>query len=143
MFLLLLQSSLFFTRAHNNKYWTFLLEFLVLPHAVFVAIVNANSLIFMFAYGFLGIFIITQMYGLGLSRDVKRILLALYIVSAVLIYAFVVGSIGKIQQVTWIPVLDYGVVIGLYLLYLGGSALWGGVQRLRAPALTEQTGNQP
>ncbi len=130
MFLLLLQSSLFFTRAHNNRIWTFILEILVLPHAVFVAAMNANTLIFMFAYGFLGIFVITQMHGLGLSTAVKRLMLALYLVSAVLVYVLIVGNIAKIQQITWIPVMEYGVVFALYLLYLGGSGLIHRIQQV-------------
>lgn len=133
MFLLLLQSSLFFTRMHNNRIWTFILEILVLPHAVFVAVVNANTLVFMFAYGFLGIFIITQMHGLGFSTAVKRLLLALYVISAFFVYAVVVGNVAKIQQITWIPVMEYGVVFGLYLLYLAGSGLIGTIQRLGKP----------
>src|SRR5262249_39192269 len=56
MFLLLLQSSLFFTGVHINKYWTFTQEILVLAHGTMVAIVNGNNLWPMFFFGFGGIF---------------------------------------------------------------------------------------
>ena len=37
-FMLMLQSSLFLTRSHLNKWWRLLLELMVAPHGVFVAI---------------------------------------------------------------------------------------------------------
>ena len=68
MFLLLLQGSLFFTRVHLNKYWMFFQEFTVLAHGTMVAVLQGNNLWPMFAFGFGGMFIITQMHGLGLSQ---------------------------------------------------------------------------
>jgi hypothetical protein len=71
----------------SNKYWTFTQEVLVLIHGTTVAIVNGNNLWPMFFFGFGGIFVITQMYGLNLKSWAKWTLLALYIVGAVLVYA--------------------------------------------------------
>ena len=71
MFLLLVQGSLFFTRAHLNRWWTVSLEVLVLAHGALVAAVAGNGLWPMFAFGFGAVFVITQMHGLGLSRGVR------------------------------------------------------------------------
>ena len=71
MFLLMLQGSLFFTRAHVNRWWTLALEVAVLAHGTLVAIMQGEGMWPMFAFGFGGIFVITQMHGLGWSRPVR------------------------------------------------------------------------
>lgn len=68
MFLLLTQSCLFFTRAHLNRWWTLSLELMVLFHGVTVAWMQGSESWAMFAFGLAGIFVVTQSYGLGLSR---------------------------------------------------------------------------
>jgi hypothetical protein len=68
MFLLLLQGSLFFTRIHTNRWWTVTQEVLVLAHGALVAVMQGNN--FWRMFGFWGMFVITQMHGLGLSRRV-------------------------------------------------------------------------
>ncbi len=72
MFLLLAQSVLLFNRAHLNKYWKFTLEAFVLLHGTLVAIYQGNMLWPMFAFGFGAMVILTQMYGLGLSKTVRQ-----------------------------------------------------------------------
>lgn len=114
MFLLMLQGSLFFTRIHINKYWTFTQEILVLAHGTMVAIMQGNGLWPMFFFGFGGIFIITQMYGLGLKNWMKWAFLLLYVAGAVLIYS---GSgPGHLWEIIAIPLIDYPAVIVLALL---------------------------
>ncbi len=75
MFLLLLQSSLFFTRYHTNRWWTMFLESLFVIHGALVAafIMNPGDHQFwsMFLFGGMAIFLITQLHGLGLSRSGK------------------------------------------------------------------------
>lgn len=114
MFLLMLQGSLFFTRIHMNKYWTFTQEILVLIHGTTVAVMNGNNLWPMFFFGFGGIFIITQMYGLNLKRWMRWTFLGLYIAGAVLVYS------GRGSHHLWeliaIPLIDYLAVIVLALL---------------------------
>jgi hypothetical protein len=66
-FLLLLQGTLFFTRIHVNKWWMFVQEIVVLAHGTIVAVVGGQRLWPMFMFGFAGIFIVTQMHGLGLK----------------------------------------------------------------------------
>jgi hypothetical protein len=118
--LLLLQGSLFFTRAHVNKYWTFFLEFTVLVHGTLVAVQQGNGIWPMFLFGFGGIFIITQMHGLGLSRLARGGLLTAYIAGALFIY----NSRGwdKLNEIIRIPIIDYlAVLILAGLFWLG---LW-------------------
>ena len=71
MFLLLLQGSLFMTRAHTNRWWTVSLELLVAVHGTLVAVMNSGpgGQWPMFLFGFLGVFVLTQMHGLGLGRS--------------------------------------------------------------------------
>ena len=51
MFLLMLQGSLFFTRAHVNRWWTLALEVAVLAHGTLVAIMQGEDMWPMFAFG--------------------------------------------------------------------------------------------
>ncbi len=127
MFLLILQSSLFFTRVHINKYWTFALEILVLFHGTLVAIFQGNDIWPMFFFGFAGIFVITQMHGLGLRPWLRWAFLAAYALGVPLAYGLM-GELGRIYQITFIPVTEYGVVFVIAgLIWLGTK----GVRRLR------------
>jgi hypothetical protein len=131
MFLLLLQGSLFFTRIHINRWWTFTQEVIVLIHGTLVAIMQGNDLWPMFAFGFGGIFIITQMHGLGLSRITRWLFLITYIASALWVYS----SRGweRLNEIIRIPAIDYLAVIILAALFGGG--LWiAKVIRSNAPA---------
>ena len=120
MFLLLLQSSLFYTRVHLNRYWTTSLEVIVLAHGALVAVMNGNGLWPMFAFGFGGIFVITQMHGLGLSRWIRWLILALYVGAALVVYG--IRGIADIHQIFWIPVAEY---LGVLLLAgIFGAGLW-------------------
>jgi hypothetical protein len=120
MFLLLLQGSLFYTRVHLNRWWTTSLEVIVLAHGALVAVMNGNGLWPMFAFGFGGIFIITQMHGLGWSRWVRGLILAFYIIAALVVYS--IRGIADIHQIFWIPVVEY---LGVLLLAgIFGAGLW-------------------
>jgi uncharacterized protein YhhL (DUF1145 family) len=85
MFLLFTQGSLFYTRAHLNRWWTVTLEVLVMVHGVMVALMNVDGMWHMFGFGLLGIFIVTQSFGLGWRRATSLTLVGLY---AGLILAF-------------------------------------------------------
>ena len=120
MFLLLLQGSLFYTRVHLNRWWTTSLEVIVLAHGALVAVMNGNGLWPMFAFGFGGIFVITQMHGLGWSRWVRGLILAFYIIAALAVYS--IRGIADIHQIFWIPVVEY---LGVLLLAgIFGAGLW-------------------
>ncbi len=120
MFLLMLQGSLIFTRVHLNRWWNVTLEVLVLVHGTLVALVAGNDLWPMFAFGFAGIFVITQMHGLGLSFRSRLLLLFAFIVSAIYIYS----GRGWVQmnEIIRIPLIEYLAVFLLAGLIAAG--LW-------------------
>ena len=118
MFLLLLQGSLFFTRAHTNRWWTFSLETIVLVHGTLVAVMQGNNLWPMFAFGFGGVLVITQMHGLRLAKWVRWLLFGSYAASALYIYS----GRGWVQlnEIIRIPFIEYLAVFALAgLFWLG------------------------
>ncbi|MCB2179714.1 hypothetical protein KQH54_01180 [bacterium] len=108
MFLLMLQGSLFLTRIHVNKWWTFFQEGAVLIHGTIVAVYQGAGLWPMFFFGFGGIFIITQMHGLGLKRWAKYVLLFGYVGLAVVVYSQ--RGWAALNEIIRIPVIDYLLV---------------------------------
>jgi hypothetical protein len=119
-FLLMLQGSLFFTRIHVNRWWTLAQEVLVAIHGTIVAVLAANDMWPMFFFGFGGIFVITQMHGLKLSRMLRAAILVLYVASAFVVYAG--RDLGMLHQITWIPVIEY-LAVFLIAGIIGGG-LW-------------------
>ena len=116
MFLLLLQGSLFFTRVHVNRWWMFVQEAFVLIHGALVAVMQGGQMWPMFAFGFGGILVITQMHGLKIKNWQRWAILATYLGLAVLIYS--PRGIINIHQITWIPLIDY---LAVFLL---AGILW-------------------
>ncbi|MDW3652113.1 MAG: hypothetical protein R8P61_33875 [Bacteroidia bacterium] len=86
MFLLMIQSSLFFTQTHVNKYWMIVQEVTVTIHGTMVAYIHGQAWP-MFLFGFLGLFIITQMHGLGLKKGIRWFFAGLYVAGIVLVYS--------------------------------------------------------
>jgi hypothetical protein len=118
MFLLLLQGSLFFTRIHTNRWWTFFMELGVLIHGTIVAIFQGADLWPMFAFGFGGVLVVTQMHGLKLSKGVRWGLLATYVGLVLFIYSE--RGWSKINEIIRIPLIDYLAVLLLAgVLWLG------------------------
>jgi len=120
MFLLLLQGSLFFTRVHVNRWWMLVQEVTVLVHGTLVAVMQGNDLWPMFAFGFGGIFVITQMHGLRLSRYVRGAILALYVGAALAVYSQ--KGWVRLNEIVRIPIIEYVLVFAL--AWLVGGALW-------------------
>lgn len=118
MFLLLLQGSLFFTRIHLNRWWTFFQEFAVLAHGTLVAVMQGNNLWPMFAFGFGGVFIMTQMYGLGLSRAVRWLLVAAYVGLTLWVYNGRWAALNEIIRIPFIEYLSVLVLAGIFWLIL-------------------------
>lgn len=116
-FLIMVQATLLFNRAHLNKWWTFFLESFVLIHAVAVAIFQGQAMWPMFAFGFGAMIILTQMYGLGLNTWTKRILAIIFILSVVGYYT-ISGRIAAINEVIRIPFIDHSIIFLLYGIYL-------------------------
>ena len=126
-FLMLVQGSLFLTRVHINKWWMFVHESVVLAHGALVAFQQGNNLWPMFAFGFGGIFILTQMHGLGLSWRVRWVLTAVYVGLALMVYN---GRWAGLNEIIRIPVIEY-LAVGVLALLMGGG-LW--VYRRLQPA---------
>ena len=120
MFLLLLQGSLFFTRIHVNRWWTFFQEATVLVHGALVAVMQGGQMWPMFAFGFGGVLVITQMHGLKLKQWVRWSILGAYIGLALLVYSG--RGLENIHQITWIPIIDYLAVFLLAGIFWLG--LW-------------------
>ena len=133
--LLMVQGSLMFTRAHLNKWWTVALEVFVLIHGTMVAVLQGQEIWPMFFFGFFGLFIITQMYGLGLKAWMRWAFIALFIGLVVGVYAN--RGWAYLNEIIRIPVVEYLVVFILGFLVWGGmrltSAIRGRLGR-RAPA---------
>ena len=121
MFLLMLQGSLFFTRVHLNKYWMVVQEVLVLFHGSLVAYmegVKGNQpadIWAMFFFGFAAIFVVTQMYGLGLSRRMRWLIIAAYVGGVLFYYN---GQWGRVNEIIRIPMIEYLVV------FVVGFVIW-------------------
>jgi hypothetical protein len=111
MFLLLLQGSLFLTRIHINKYWMVVQEVMVAFHGTLVAVLQGNGIWPMFAFGFAGIFILTQMHGLSLPRWLKWAFTGIFIGGTLLVYS----SRGWVQlnEILRIPIIEYLLVFVL------------------------------
>ncbi len=112
-FLLMLQGSLFFTRVHTNRWWTLTLELLVVVHGTLVAWTQSGSSGFwpMFCFGFLGVFLITQMHGLGWSMRTRWAIGLAYFAAIILIYRH--RGWSRVGEVTRIPLIDYASVLVL------------------------------
>lgn len=105
MFLLMLQGSLIFTRVHLNRWWNVTLEVLVLVHGSLVAIMTGNDLWPMFAFGFAGIFVITQMHGLGLKLWSRALILIAFVISVLFVYSD--RGWAQLNEIIRIPLIEY------------------------------------
>ena len=96
------------------------MEVLVLVHGSMVAFAQGFGLWPMFLFGFGGIFIITQMHGVGLKLWAKFGVLAGYLGAVTVVY----GELGwsRLDEIVRIPVIDYLAV--LVLAGLIGGGLW-------------------
>jgi hypothetical protein len=121
MFLLLLQGSLFFTRIHTNRVWTFVQEGAVLVHGTLVAVFQGNGMWPMFFFGFAGLFVITQMHGLRLPAWARWLAAGAYIAGALVIYSS--RGWNRLYELVSIPLIEYLSVGVLALLFAGGIRL--------------------
>jgi hypothetical protein len=135
MFLLLLQGSLFMTRIHLNKWWTLTQEVAVGVHGTLVAIFQGQGLWPMFAFGFAGIFILTQMHGLGWSRLLRWLVGGIYVAAALFIYS----GRGWVQlnEIVRIPVIEYLLVFVLAGLIALGLWIAGRIRKQPSMARPE------
>jgi hypothetical protein len=130
MFLLLLQSSLFFTRFHVNRVWTVMLEGLFVLHgalvAAFILSPGQHMIWAQFLFGGMAIFLITQLHGLGLGSRGKLLVAAPVVAVMVGFYAMrpeLIGSVGGLPMTIYFGSLLLFVV--LWLLGRFGHMLQG------------------
>lgn len=109
MFLLMLQSSLFLTRIHVNKWWTLFQEVTVIFHAILVAVFQAPNIWQMFTFGFGAMFVITQMHGLNLSRFTRWAFGLSYILIMFFVYNFNIPK--ALAEAIRIPLIEYLVAL--------------------------------
>lgn len=123
MFLLLVQGSLFLTRFHTNRWWTLTLELLVAVHGTLVAIMNSgpDGIWPMFLFGFLGVFVLSQMHGLGLRTRTLWIILGVYVLAVAVAYGVMRRT--SLDEIIRIPVIEYALVGVLGLLIWAGLAI--------------------
>ncbi len=115
LFLLFIQLSFFNTKFHLNLKWIVLLEVLVTIHGTLITVYKENPIWPMFFFGFLTMFVFTQMHGLGLKKWIKFSFLALYFISIGLVYGFIRGF-NHIYEISFIPIALYGGTLGLILI---------------------------
>lgn len=127
MFLLMLQMSLGRTSFHNKIEWITLLEVYVAVHGAIVAIEAGNGMWPMFTFGFMMMFIVTGMYGIISNKTALLGASVLYLVMATLVYSGVFGNnntLSGIHQITWIPIILYGLVFVFAWIIGGVYSLW-------------------
>lgn len=121
-FLLMIQMSLAKTSWHFNIKWITLLEVFVAFHGAIVAIESGNNMWPMFFFGFMMMFIVTQMFGILKNRIAIAGVFISYALLVILTYTGVFGPghpIYMIHQIAWIPIILYGLVfVVVYALQL-------------------------
>lgn len=118
MFFLFIHMSMFQEKIHQNIKWITFLESFVVIHGVGIALMNGQEIWPMFLTGFLFMFFFTYMYGLGLKRYLRHILLVVYL--GIVVYLYYQRGFNKLYEVTFIPVTLYGIsllMMGLSKLY--------------------------
>jgi hypothetical protein len=120
MFFLMLQGSLFLTRIHVNKWWMLVQEVSVLFHGTMVAILQGSGIWTMFFFGFLGMFVITQMHGLGWSKTVRWLIGLGYIVAALAVYNW--KGWEYLNEIIRIPIIEY--VVAFIMAGLVALGIW-------------------
>jgi len=117
MFMLFVQGSLFFTRAHVNRWWTAFLELFVVIHGTTVAYFHiagqAGPGWAQFLFGGLGIFLITQLHGVNLTRLQKWLVAGAVFAVAASYYA---SHLDELVQVPRVIVSRYVLVAILAVL---------------------------
>lgn len=115
-FLLMLQGSLFFTRIHINKWWMLAQELTVAVHGTLVAIQQGQGIWPMFLFGFAAIFVVTQMWGLGLSKVWKIGLITLFVIGAGVVYWG--QPLTNVLRIAAIPAIEY-LSVGVLMMVIG------------------------
>lgn len=71
-----------------------------------------------FLFGFLGIMVLTQLHGLPVSISTKRTIYGTFLVSVMAVYGLIERGLGRIYEITYIPMIEFGLVGAIYLIFL-------------------------
>ena len=131
LFLLMGQLSLARTSWHTKIGWLTFLEAFVALHGAVVAILAKNGMWPMFFFGFLMMFIVTQVYGILKNRIAIAGITASYLALVLVTYSGSLANLftgtpvgwADIHQITWIPIILYALVFALCWLLAGVGAL--------------------
>ena len=88
-------------------------------HGTLVAVMQGNGMWPMFFFGFAGIFVITQMHGIGLPKWAKWVILAIYVGLTVVVYN---GQWVRLNEIIRIPLIEY-LAVFVFAGLIGGG-LW-------------------
>ncbi len=117
MFILFIQTCMIYTKLHVNRYWTFTTEMLVILHGATMAFQQGNGMTAMFFFGFGALVVITQMWGLGLSKAAKWGIAIAYLALMAIVYSQ--RGWENLNEVIRIPFIEYIATILFGLLLLG------------------------
>jgi hypothetical protein len=106
--------------------WTIFSELSVVAHGVTVAILASQEWGRFFG-GFLGMFVITQMHGLGLSKGVRWTIGIAYIVAVAIVYDQTEGIMDA-YEAGLIPLVEFLLVVIVSLIVFGLTRIFGSVQ---------------
>jgi hypothetical protein len=131
LFLLMGQLSLARTAWHTKIGWLTFLEVFVALHGAIVAIEASNGMWPMFFFGFMMMFIVTQVFGILKNKIALVGVFVSYFALVLTTYSGAVANLftgtpvgwSSIHQITWIPVILYGLVFVLAWVFAGVSAL--------------------
>lgn len=124
LFMLMTQISLAKTGWHTNIKWVTFLEVFVALHGAIVAINASNGMWPMFFFGFMMMFIVTQVYGVIKNRIALAGIIASYASLVLLTYSGSLRNVfsgtkvgwASIHQITWIPIILYALVFAIVWL---------------------------
>jgi hypothetical protein len=126
---LLMQGSLMYTRAHLNPLWTTFMEVAVLPHGVLTALMRHPRNWPMFGFGFLAMFLLTQMQGLGVKVRDQFLIAGATLLAMVAVYRR--RWRAALSEPVRIPIIEYGVAA--ILAGLIAARQWLADRRVRQP----------
>ncbi len=132
IYLLMGQMSLARTEWHTKIGWITFLEVFVAFHGAIVAILQGNGMWPMFFFGFIAMFVVTQMYGIWINRYVRTGVTIGYLALVLAAYGgsfntlFTGTDIGwpDIHQITWIPLILYALVFALAWVFAGAGSIF-------------------
>jgi len=107
IFLIMMQGSIFFTRLHTNRVWTFFQESVVVIHAIALSfIIDSTRGMAIFFFGFGAVFLLTTLHGVGLSKRGLYTALGLF-VAVLAWYLFATQDYKLTRNIAFTPVALY------------------------------------